>query len=75
MFMKVFLLALLFVLACTQIGFQQSFLKTEGQSIVNEEGENFLFRGMGLGGWMIEFIKTTETSSFPTDFLSGNTLD
>lgn len=40
----------------------QSFLKVDGQSIVNEEGEAFIFRGMGLGGWMLQegyMLKTT----------------
>ncbi|MBO9636448.1 MAG: cellulase family glycosylhydrolase, partial [Chitinophagaceae bacterium] len=32
----------------------QGFLKTSGTSIVNEKGENILFRGIGLGGWMLQ---------------------
>lgn len=32
----------------------QGFLKTDGQRIVNEKGENVLLRGMGLGGWMLQ---------------------
>ncbi|WP_119081236.1 cellulase family glycosylhydrolase [Chitinophaga alhagiae] len=32
----------------------QGFLKTSGQRIVNEKGENVLLRGMGLGGWMLQ---------------------
>ncbi|MXV50154.1 cellulase family glycosylhydrolase [Pedobacter sp. HMF7647] len=32
----------------------QGFLKTDGQKIVNEKGQNVLFRGIGLGGWMLQ---------------------
>lgn len=32
----------------------QGFLKTSGERIVNEKGENVLLRGMGLGGWMLQ---------------------
>ncbi len=35
-------------------GFAQGFLRTDGQKIVNEKGENVLLRGMGLGGWMLQ---------------------
>src|SRR5689334_1951721 len=32
----------------------QGYLKTDGQRIVNEKGENILLRGIGLGGWMLQ---------------------
>lgn len=32
----------------------QGFLKADGPRIVNEQGENVLLRGMGLGGWMLQ---------------------
>jgi endoglucanase len=32
----------------------QGFLKTDGQKIVNGNGENILLRGIGLGGWMLQ---------------------
>jgi hypothetical protein len=32
----------------------QGFLRTDGQRIVNEKGENVLLRGVGLGGWMLQ---------------------
>lgn len=32
----------------------QGFLKTSGTGIVNEKGDNILFRGIGLGGWMLQ---------------------
>ncbi|QEH42725.1 cellulase family glycosylhydrolase [Chitinophaga sp. XS-30] len=34
--------------------FAQGFLKTSGEKIVNEKGENVLLRGIGLGGWMLQ---------------------
>lgn len=30
------------------------FLKTEGIKIVNDQGEEVIFRGIGLGGWMLQ---------------------
>jgi len=32
----------------------QGFLKAEGKYIVNGKGEKVIFRGMGLGGWMLQ---------------------
>jgi endoglucanase len=32
----------------------QGFLRTDGQKIVNGQGENVLLRGIGLGGWMLQ---------------------
>lgn len=32
----------------------QGFLKASGQKIVNENGEEVLLRGIGLGGWMLQ---------------------
>ena len=32
----------------------QGFLKADGQKIVNQQGENVLLRGIGLGGWMVQ---------------------
>ena len=32
----------------------QGFLKAKGQKIVNQEGDNILLRGVGLGGWMLQ---------------------
>lgn len=34
--------------------YPQGFLKTRGQNIVDEKGNNILLRGMGLGGWMLQ---------------------
>lgn len=32
----------------------QSFLKVQGQAIVDREGKEIILRGMGLGGWMLQ---------------------
>ncbi|MBU2045145.1 MAG: cellulase family glycosylhydrolase, partial [Bacteroidetes bacterium] len=32
----------------------QGFLKADGTRIVDEKGQNFLIKGMGLGGWMLQ---------------------
>src|SRR5258705_2877895 len=32
----------------------QGYLKADGRRIVNQNGENVLLRGMGLGGWMLQ---------------------
>ncbi|HHH54582.1 MAG TPA: glycosyl hydrolase family 5, partial [Bacteroidetes bacterium] len=32
----------------------QGFLTTQGKSIVNDDGEKIILRGMGLGGWMLQ---------------------
>ncbi len=46
---KIFLITLIFG---TIISWGQG-LKTEGQKIINSQGEEVLLRGMGLGGWML----------------------
>lgn len=42
----------------------QGFLKTNGKSIVNETNDNFILRGLGLGGWMIQEGYMMQTSEF-----------
>nr|MBC7611381.1 cellulase family glycosylhydrolase [Pseudopedobacter sp.] len=32
----------------------QGFLKADGTRIVDEKGQNFLIKGMGIGGWMLQ---------------------
>ena len=52
---KINIFALVFAaLIINHVAFGQQFLKTDGQRIVNEKGENVLLRGMGLGGWMLQ---------------------
>jgi endoglucanase len=38
----------------TNVAFSQTFLKADGQQIVNGKGEKIILRGMGLGGWMLQ---------------------
>ncbi len=42
----------------------QGFLSTNGQAIVNEEGDTIILRGMGLGGWMVQEGYMLQTASF-----------
>jgi endoglucanase len=58
-----------FVLAGNLI-FGQGFLRVNGKQIVNEKGENFLLRGIGLGGWMLQ-----EPYMFQLSEVTGNQTD
>ena len=49
-FCKFFVVLLLF----SNYSFSQNFLSTSGKSIVNENGDTIILRGMGLGGWMVQ---------------------
>lgn len=42
----------------------QGFLRTDGKEIVNEAGEPYLLKGMGLGGWMLQEGYMLQTASF-----------
>ena len=42
----------------------QGFLRTDGQRIVTESGDDFLLRGMGLGGWMLQEGYMLQTAEF-----------
>lgn len=44
--------------------YSQQWLTTEGKAIVNEDGDNFLLRGMGLGGWMLQEGYMLQTAGF-----------
>ncbi len=48
------LFCIYFLFCLTTPLFSQGFLKTSGQQIVNENGENVLLRGIGFGGWMLQ---------------------
>jgi endoglucanase len=48
----------------------QGFLRVQGKQIVNEKGENFLLRGIGLGGWMLQ-----EPYMFQLSEVAGNQTD
>lgn len=46
--------SLLLLLMNSTIAQTQGFLHTDGTRIVDEEGEEIIFRGIGLGGWMLQ---------------------
>lgn len=50
-------------LSSTQLS-SQGFLSVDGKNIVNEAGENYLLRGMGLGGWMLQEGYMLQTAEF-----------
>jgi endoglucanase len=50
--------------------FCQGFLTVQGKKIVNENGENVLLRGIGLGGWMLQ-----EPYMFQLSEVAGNQTD
>jgi len=52
--MKHFLITVIAFLILTSFTRGQGFLKADGQKIVNENGQNVLLRGIGLGGWMLQ---------------------
>ena len=60
--MKKVILASFFILS--HFGTAQSFLKVDGQKIVNEKGENVLLRGLGPGGWMLQEGYMLKTADF-----------
>lgn len=49
-------------IACLATG--QGFLQTDGQAIVNENGDTVILRGMGLGGWMLQEGYMLQTADF-----------
>lgn len=48
----------------SQFGTSQWFLKTQGQKIVNQKGENVYLKGLGLGGWMLQEGYMLKTADF-----------
>ncbi len=44
--------------------FSQGFLRRDNKKIVNDNGEEVILRGMGLGGWMLQEGYMMQTSSF-----------
>lgn len=54
---------LLSALLLSQFGTSQ-LLKTSGQNIVNDKGENIQLRGLGLGGWMLQEGYMLKTADF-----------
>ncbi|HCA09289.1 cellulase family glycosylhydrolase [Chryseobacterium sp.] len=54
---------LLSALLLSQFGTSQ-LLKTDGQKIINDKGENIQLRGLGLGGWMLQEGYMLKTADF-----------
>ncbi|MCS3532256.1 cellulase family glycosylhydrolase [Chryseobacterium sp. JUb7] len=54
---------LLSALLLSQFGTSQ-LLKTSGQKIINDKGENIQLRGLGLGGWMLQEGYMLKTADF-----------
>lgn len=54
---------ILSALLLSQFGTSQ-LLKTQGQKIVNDKGENIQLRGLGLGGWMLQEGYMLKTADF-----------
>jgi len=54
-FMKTIKFSLLFILILySNILISQNFLKTSESSIINDQGDTIILRGMGLCGWMLQ---------------------
>ncbi|ASW73170.1 glycosyl hydrolase family 5 [Chryseobacterium piperi] len=54
---------LLSALLLSQFGTSQ-LLRTDGQKIVNDKGENIQLKGLGLGGWMLQEGYMLKTADF-----------
>jgi endoglucanase len=52
-FLRKYIAALLFISFC-QVGTAQDFLKVSGQRIINGKDSNYILRGIGLGGYMLQ---------------------
>ena len=59
---KIYLFVLLLLLYNSASG--QGFLKTEGKKIVKGNGEELIFKGIGLGGWLVPEGYMLHTSGF-----------
>ncbi len=51
-FTYIFSALLIFLIAGFQTGFSQNFLTVSGTRIVDQNGQEIHFKGMGLGGWL-----------------------
>ena len=61
---KNYILLNLFLLLTISQANAQGYLKADGKKIVNENGENVILRGMGLGGWMLQEGYMLQTAGF-----------
>ena len=57
-------LTLMFTLFKCQHLHAEGFLKTQGAKIIDENGQEVILRGIGLGGWMLQEGYMMHTSSF-----------
>lgn len=57
-------LPLLVLIAASFILSGQGFLSVDGKEIVDENGEPYLLKGMGLGGWMLQEGYMLQTAGF-----------
>ena len=62
--MKLFSHCLLCLFLCSNVLQGQTFLKADGKKIIDENGNNVLLRGMGLGGWMLQEGYMLQTAEF-----------
>lgn len=58
------LLVCMLLLIANSAAFSQSFLKTQGKNIVDENDNPIILRGMGLGGWMVQEGYMLQTAEF-----------
>lgn len=56
--------AIVFLLLLAHISQAQGFLRAEGKEILNENGEPYILKGMGLGGWMLQEGYMLQTAGF-----------
>lgn len=61
---SIYILILLSLTIFNKDTYAQGFLRAEGKEIVDENGNNFLLRGMGLGGWMLQEGYMLQTAGF-----------
>lgn len=57
-------LLILILLVSSGVSFSQGFLKVNGTAISNDEESNYILRGMGLGGWLVQEGYMLQTSAF-----------
>ncbi|GAB4129625.1 MAG: hypothetical protein Fur0015_03540 [Ignavibacteriales bacterium] len=55
---------LLILLIAVNFNFGEGFLKTSGKKIIDETGSEFILRGIGLGGWLLQEGYMFKTSGF-----------
>ncbi len=61
---KYLCVCLISIFLLPSFSFSQSFLSTSGTEIVRENGDPFILKGMGLGGWMLQEGYMMKTAGF-----------